>query len=102
VPIVAGTDQGLVAYSLDRELQLYVDAGLTPLEAIRTATLIPARVMHQDALSGTLEPGRKADLIIVGGNPLTRISDLRNVKTVIKDGQVYDPVALRRLVGFAQ
>lgn len=101
-PVVAGTDQGLVAYSLDRELQLYVDAGLTPLEAIRTATLIPAGVMHQDAVSGTLEPGKKADLIIVQGDPLTRISELRNVKTVIKDGQVYDPVALRQLVGFAK
>jgi imidazolonepropionase-like amidohydrolase len=57
VPIVAGTDMGFPGYSVDRELELYVDAGLTPLEAIRTATLEPALVMKQTGVSGSLMGG---------------------------------------------
>jgi imidazolonepropionase-like amidohydrolase len=102
IPIVAGTDMGFPGYSLDRELELYVEAGLTPLEAIQTATLVPARVMKMDKLSGTIAPGHRADLIIVEGNPLTRIRDIRNVRTVVKDGQVYDPVVLHELAGFGK
>ena len=102
VPIVAGTDMGFPGYSVDRELELYVDAGLTPLEAIRTATLEPALVMKQAGVSGSLMAGRAADLIIVNGDPLHRIRDIRRVQVVIKDGQVYDPVALHRLAGFSK
>lgn len=100
IPIVAGTDMGFPGYSLDRELELYVAAGLTPLEAIQTATLIPARVMNQDLTTGTIKAGHRADIIIVEGNPLTRIRDIRNVRTVIKDGEIYDPVKLHELAGF--
>jgi imidazolonepropionase-like amidohydrolase len=102
VPIVAGTDMGFPGYSVDRELELYVDAGLTPLEAIRTATLEPALVMKQTNVSGSLMAGRSADLIIVNGDPLHHIRDIRKVQVVIKDGQVYDPVALHRLAGFSK
>jgi imidazolonepropionase-like amidohydrolase len=102
VPIVAGTDMGFPGYSLDRELELYVEAGLTPMEAIRTATVIPALVMKQGAESGTLMAGRAANLIIVNGDPLHYIRDIRKVEVVIKDGQVYDPVVLHRLAGFSQ
>ena len=102
VPIVAGTDMGFPGYSVDRELELYVEAGLTPLEAIRTATVVPALVMKQASVSGSLMPGRSADLIIVNGDPLHHIRDIRKVQVVIKDGQVYDPVALHKLAGFAR
>jgi imidazolonepropionase-like amidohydrolase len=102
VPIVAGTDMGFPGYSVDRELELYVEAGLTPLEAIRTATLEPALVMKQTAVSGSLMAGRVADLIIVNGDPLHHIRDIRKVLAVIKDGQVYDPVVLHRLAGFSK
>ena len=102
VPIVAGTDMGFPGYSVDRELELYVEAGLTPLEAIRTATIVPALVMKQSGVRGSLMPGRAADLIIVKGDPLHHIRDIRNVQTVIKDGQVYDPVVLHKLAGFAR
>jgi len=102
VPIVAGTDMGFPGYSLDRELELYVKSGLTPLEAIRTATVVPALVMKQASVSGSLMPGRSADLIIVNGDPLHHIRDIRRVQVVIKDGRVYDPVALHKLVGFAR
>jgi len=102
IPIVAGTDMGFPGYSLDRELELYVAAGLTPLEAIQTATLIPARVMKQDKVSGRIAPGGRADLIIVEGNPLTQIRDIRNVRTVVKGGGIYDPVKLHGLAGFGK
>jgi imidazolonepropionase-like amidohydrolase len=101
VPIVAGTDMGFPGYSVARELELYVEAGLTPLEAIRTATVVPALVMKQSAVSGSLMAGRQADLIIVNGDPLHHIRDIRKIQVVIKDGQVYDPAALHRLAGFA-
>ena len=102
VPIVAGTDMGFPGYSVDRELELYVEAGLTPLEAIRTATVVPALVMKQAGVSGSLMAGRTADLIIVNGDPLHHIRDIRKVQVVIKDGQVYDPVALHKLAGFSR
>lgn len=102
VPIVAGTDMGFPGYSLDRELELYVEAGLTPLEALRTATVVPALVTKQARVSGSLLPGRVADVIIVDGDPLQNIRDIRRVKMVIKDGKVYDPAQLHRMAGFSK
>lgn len=102
VPIVAGTDMGFPGFSLDRELELYVDAGLTPLQALQTATIVPAQVMKQEGICGSIDAGKQADLLIVDGDPLQRIRDIRNVKTVIKDGVVYDPSALHKMAGFVQ
>jgi imidazolonepropionase-like amidohydrolase len=102
VPIVAGTDMGFPGYSVARELELYVDAGLTPLEALRTATVVPALVMKQSGVSGSLMPGRAADIVIVDGDPLHHIRDIRRVKMVIKDGKVYDPAQLHAIAGFSK
>ncbi|HZY37276.1 MAG TPA: amidohydrolase family protein [Mucilaginibacter sp.] len=102
VTIVAGTDQDFPGYSLDRELELYVGAGLTPMQAIQTATITPAKVMKMDKVSGSIEAGKNADLLIVDGDPLNSIRDIRKVSIVIKAGRVYDPVALHKLVGFAR
>ncbi|MFI5179199.1 MAG: amidohydrolase family protein [Vicinamibacterales bacterium] len=100
VPIVPGSDTGLVAYGLHRELEIYVEAGMTPLEAIQTATIVSARAMGLDRDSGTVEAGKRADLILVDGDPLTDIKALRRVTRVVADGRVYDAVALWRSVGF--
>jgi imidazolonepropionase-like amidohydrolase len=100
VTIVAGTDMGFPGYSLARELELYVDAGLTPLEAIQTATIVPARVMNKDKETGSVKAGKQADLIIIDGDPLLQIRNIRKVWMVIKEGQQYDPVVLHRMVGF--
>jgi imidazolonepropionase-like amidohydrolase len=100
VPIVAGSDTNLPGYGLDRELELYVQAGLTPLQALQTATIVPATVMHHTADSGTIEPGKRADLILVPGNPLTDISALRHVTTTITDGRAYTTKSLAQTVGF--
>jgi imidazolonepropionase-like amidohydrolase len=102
VIIVAGTDMGFPGYSLDRELELYVSAGLTPAQAIQTATITPARAMGIDKQTGSVEAGKQADIILVDGDPLKNISDIRKVAVVIKAGRVYDPVALHRMVGFAR
>ena len=100
VTFVAGTDMGFPGYSVAREVELYVSAGLTPLEAIQTATIIPARVMKKDNSYGTIAVEKKADLILIVGNPLVNIRDIRNVVSVIKNGVVYDPVALHKMAGF--
>jgi imidazolonepropionase-like amidohydrolase len=70
IPIVAGSDQGLPGCTLLLELELYVRAGLTPLEALRTATLVPARLMGLEGELGAIDPGMRADLILVEGNLL--------------------------------
>jgi imidazolonepropionase-like amidohydrolase len=102
VPIVAGSDTNLPGYGLDRELELYVQAGMTPLQAIQSATLVPARAMHHDADSGTIEPGKRADLLLVTGDPLIDIRALRNVTSVITDGRLYNTKSLARTVGFSR
>jgi imidazolonepropionase-like amidohydrolase len=100
VPIVAGTDQAVPGFSLDREIELYVKAGFTPMEAIQAATLIPARAMGMEKDSGTIEAGKRADVILVDGNPLENISDIRKVNTVFAAGKMYQPAALWTAVGF--
>jgi imidazolonepropionase-like amidohydrolase len=100
VPIVAGTDQAVPGHSLHRELELYVQAGLTPLEAIQSATIVPARAMKLDRQVGTIEAGKRADLILVEGRPDRKISDIRKVKTVIAAGRPFDCAPLWKSVGF--
>jgi imidazolonepropionase-like amidohydrolase len=100
IPIVAGTDQAVPGHSLHREIELYVKAGFTPMEAIQAATIVPARVMKLDKESGTVEAGKRADLIIIEGNPLESISNIRNVRSVIAAGRVYNCAQLWESVGF--
>ncbi|MFZ3218073.1 MAG: amidohydrolase family protein [Candidatus Acidiferrales bacterium] len=100
VPIVAGTDQTVPGHSLHREIELYVQAGFTPMEAIQAATIVPARVMGLDKELGTVEPGKRADVVILGGNPLESIHNIRNVEFVITNGVMYNCAELWRSVGF--
>jgi imidazolonepropionase-like amidohydrolase len=101
VPIVAGTDIAVPGHSLHRELELYVQAGFTPMEAIQAATIVPARTMHLDKEVGTIEPGKRADLVVLGGDPLGDIRNIRKVETVVARGKTYEPGALWRLIGFS-
>lgn len=100
VPIVAGTDQAVPGHSLHREIELYVQAGFTPMEAIQAATIVPARVMGIDQDTGTLEAGKRADLIVIEGNPLEDIHNTRNVEYVITNGTMYHAAELWQSVGF--
>lgn len=89
VTIAAGTDAGVSKHGNNvRELELYVEHGLTPEEAIVTATVNAAALIGMEDELGTVEPGRIADLIAVAGDPLTDISALRNVRVVIQGGRV--------------
>ena len=100
--IVAGTDPVmpiiLPGYSLHRELQNLVDAGLTPLEAIQAATLNAAIATRLDSQQGTIAAGKIADLVVVDGNPDEDITAIGNTRLVFKDGVPYLPEALRESV----
>lgn len=100
VVIVAGTDIGVPGHSLHRELELYVKAGFTPLEALQSATIVPARVLGKDAELGSIAVGKRADLVVVDGNPLADISALRKVRLVVARGRGYDPATMWKLAGF--
>lgn len=97
-PIVAGTD-GLPGFTLHRELELYVEAGIPAPEVLRIATLGAARVAKLDRDLGTIAPGKLADLILVDGDPAARIEDIRKVVLTVKDGVFYDAAELYRAVG---
>ena len=97
--LLAGTDPtgygGVVAgYANQRELELLVEAGLTPLEAIGVATLNGARYLGRADRVGSVAAGKRADLMIVRGDPSVNIADIRQVETVFKDGVGYDSVKL--------
>jgi imidazolonepropionase-like amidohydrolase len=100
LPIVAGTDQTVPGHSLYREIELYVKSGFTPMEAIQAATLVPARVMKLDNEVGTVEVGKRADLIILERDPLDNIRNIRTAKSVITAGRMYDCAQLWQSVGF--
>ncbi len=100
VPIVAGTDKGIPGHSLHRELELYVQAGISPIDVIRLATEGAARVMGVEKDVGTVQVGKRADLILVDGNPLEDFSALRKVTRVVTNGRLYDTRDLWRAVDF--
>jgi imidazolonepropionase-like amidohydrolase len=100
IPIVAGTDMGFPGSSLARELELYVQGGLTPMQALQTATIAAARAMRAEQRAGSLDPGKQADVVVIDGNPLTHIRDIRRVHLVVKDGQLYEPAKMRQLADF--
>ena len=91
--IVAGTDTPN-AINLHGELMSYTIAGMTPYEALKTATVNPAQALGLDA--GTLEPGKLADIVIVEGNPLDDLASAHRVRRVIANGRIYE---LNDLVG---
>ena len=93
VPIVAGTDGAGI--ELVRELEIYVEAGMTPAEALAAATIVPARLVGQDKNTGSIKVGKVADLVLVEGDPSKRIGDLRQTRVVMLGGKLLDADALR-------
>ena len=100
VTLVAGTDQAVPGYSVYRELELYVEAGFTPLEALQAATIVPARAMRVDGDSGTVEAGKRADFAILDKDPLADIHNIRSVRSVVAGGTLYESAPLWTSVGF--
>jgi len=94
--LVAGTDPtgsgGVIpGYSNHRQVELLVDAGFTPLEAIRIATMNGAVYLGREKAIGSVVAGKQADLVVVNGDPSARIADIRNVEIVFRQGIGYDP-----------
>ena len=100
VTIIPGTD-ALSGYTLHRELELYVRAGIPAAEVLRMATLTSAEVMGVNKDRGTIAAGKLADLILVDGDPLKNMRDLDKITTVIKGGTLYDPAAIEKALGIA-
>jgi hypothetical protein len=102
VPMVAGTDAGssgvVWGFSLHDELALLVEAGLTPVEALLTATRNPATWLGIDSLTGTIEPGKFADLVLLAANPLDDINNTRNISAVSVNGRWLDKPVLDTLL----
>jgi imidazolonepropionase-like amidohydrolase len=98
ITIVAGTDS-LAGFTLHRELENYVAAGIPAPQALQIATLGGARVMKHNDERGSIKAGKLADVILVDGDPTVKISDIRRVVTVIKDGTVYDAGAVYGALG---
>jgi Tol biopolymer transport system component/imidazolonepropionase-like amidohydrolase len=94
--VIAGTDSPINPYGLAllMEIEHYVRGGLTPADAIRAATIVPAEAMGMAADLGSIEAGKLADLVVVDGDPLTNIADLRRTRKVVKDGVLYEMDAL--------
>lgn len=97
--LIAGTDPtgggGVIpGFANQRQVELFVDAGFTPLEAISISTLNGARYLGRDARVGSLAVGKQADLVVIDGNPAATVADIRKVETVFKQGIGYDPAKL--------
>jgi len=102
VKILAGTDSPapyvFPGFGLHEELALLVEAGLTPTEALQTATRNAAEFLHQEQDSGTIAAGRYADLVLLDANPLEDIHNTRRIRTLMVRGKVLDRSALDQLL----
>jgi imidazolonepropionase-like amidohydrolase len=97
--LTAGTDPtgagGVIpGFADQRQIELLVDEGFTPVEAISIATLNGAKFLGREAKIGTIAAGKQADLVVVNGDPSRTIEDVRRVETVFRNGVGYDPVKL--------
>lgn len=102
VKIMAGTDNPIgfltPGFALHEELALLVEAGLTPMEALTAATLHPAQFMRLDDTMGTIEAGKLADLVLLDADPREDVRNTQSINMVIKDGRIFDRVALDGLL----
>jgi imidazolonepropionase-like amidohydrolase len=97
--LIAGADPtgnggALAGFADQRNIELMVEGGFTPVEAIQIATANGAKFLGEDARIGTIAAGKQADLVVMEGNPAARIADVHNVKWVFKDGVAYDSARL--------
>jgi len=100
VPIVAGTDS-VPGFTLQAELALYVQAGMTPAQALQIATRNGARYTGTGHERGSVTPGKLADLVLIDGDPTTDIADLRKVALVVTQGHWLSPKDMHEEMGIA-
>lgn len=102
VPVVAGTDNAVPVFSLYLEIESYSKLGkLTPLQALQSATIVPARVMGLGATTGSLEVGKEADIAILDKNPLEDIGNIKTVSAVMSNGSYFTSKSLWPLADFS-
>jgi hypothetical protein len=89
-----GNGGAMAGFGDQRNLELLVEGGFTPLQAIQIATSNGAKLLGELDHFGTIAAGKAADLVVIDGNPATRIADIRKIKLVFKDGAGYDPAKL--------
>ncbi len=106
VPLMAGSDVGnpflVPGFSLHDEMELFVTAGLTPAEALRTATLNPAVFLNRTADFGTIDVGKIADLVLLDENPLIDIRNTRKIDAVVLNGRYLDRAELDHILKAAE
>ncbi len=105
VPLLTGSDLGFLntypGFSLHDELALFVQAGVSPIDALRASTIGPAKFFGSEQEWGSVEAGKVADLVILDGNPLQDISHVRDISAVIVRGRLFDRAALDALLAEA-
>jgi len=89
-----GNGSALAGFGDQRNLELLVDGGFTPVEAIQIATLNGAKLLGMVDKIGSIAAGKDADVVVIDGNPATKIADIEKVELVFKDGVGYDPAKL--------
>ncbi|HVI43980.1 MAG TPA: amidohydrolase family protein [Chitinophaga sp.] len=97
IRILAGTD-GWPGFDLHHELELYVKAGIPPAKVLQLATYTAAVHTGKNKQLGSIRTGKKADMVLVNGDPTKNISDIRHLSMVIKDGVLYDPAKLYQAI----
>jgi imidazolonepropionase-like amidohydrolase len=106
IKILAGTDLGnpyvYPGFSLHDELELLVEAGLTPMQALQTATINPAKFFNLDKEAGSIEQGKIADLVLLNSNPLENISNTKKIAAVISNGILFQRKDLDALLKKAE
>src|SRR5205807_5751523 len=98
VPLLAGTDH-IPGIMLHRELELEVQAGIPPAKSLQIATFNAARLLKQEKELGSIAQGKRADFLLVEGNPAEHISDIRRCRLVMKEGTLYNSAELYAAVG---
>lgn len=102
VEILAGTDLAVPfvypGSSLHEELEMLVQAGLSPLEALQAATINPARFLNKQETVGSVKEGMSADLVLLDANPLDNISNTKNINVVIFKGKVFDQEEIKKIL----
>lgn len=97
ITLVPGTD-AVAGFTLQRELELYVQAGMTPAQALQSATWTASRIARAED-RGVIAPGKRADLILIDGDPTANIADIRKVALVIKGDAAYYPADVHEALG---
>ncbi len=99
VPIIPGTD-AWVGVTLHRELEIYSESGIPNMEVIQIATINSAKVVGKDREMGSIAPGKFADIVLVDGNPVENIENLRNAALVISGDKMYQPSKILTMLGY--